>query len=56
MIRPKLHAVPDVPVEAVDIYAKWRAEIASRDWGRTLIWSDRNPPIDLPDIQKRGWR
>ena len=41
---------------AIDIHAKWRAEIEARDWSRVHIIGDRNPPLELDDRPRRGWR
>lgn len=43
------------PVE-IDIYAKWRAEIAARDWGAVHVAGGRNEPLDIPDRRKWSWR
>lgn len=40
----------------IDLYAKWREEIEAVDWRRVHIQGGKNPPLDIPDAQKRGWR
>jgi len=50
----KLRIVKDVP-EVVDIYAAWKAEIASRDWRGVHVRGDRREAVELPDVRK-GWR
>lgn len=41
--------------EVVDLYAKWRAEISSRDWKAVHVAGDRSSPIhiDAPNHRRR---
>ena len=51
-----LHAVPDVPEQrTVDIYDRWRAEVAARDWSSVHIKGDRREPVYI-GWGGRGWR
>lgn len=56
MTPAKLRAVPDAPVEAVDVHALLLADIRGRDWSRCHIAGDRRQPVHLPDPVRRGWR
>lgn len=57
MTRPNLQAVPgfaDKPLDmGTDIYAKDRAKIASIDWAKVHIRSDRSRPVSIMSPVKR---
>lgn len=53
----KLKLIPNThrPV-VIDLYGPWRREIEERDWAKVHIDAGRNPPLELADRPKRGWR
>jgi hypothetical protein len=51
----KLRVVPKSVPESVDIYAKARAEIMLRDWGRIHTDADRREAVIIPDRPKGQW-
>ena len=57
-MKPKLTVVDPKPERSVvDLYEKWRAEIAARDWSACHIAGDRNPSLELSDRPKwKGWK
>lgn len=50
--KPRLRLVE----QPVDINAKLRADIASRDWTRVHVRGDRSAPVYLPERRLRTWR
>jgi hypothetical protein len=52
----KLKLIKTTHRAVVDIYGPWRAEIAERDWKACHTKGDRNPPLEIADRPKRGWR
>lgn len=52
---PELHIIKTTH-RPVDITALLRAEIEQRDWSKCHVAGDRNPPLDIADRPKRGWR
>lgn len=40
----------------IDIYAADKQRIAQTDWAALHTWSDRNPPLEIADRPRRGWR
>ena len=54
-MKPKLKVVGE-PSKVADIYTAWKAEIASRDWSRVHVRSDRSEPVELVEGPRRVWR
>jgi hypothetical protein len=54
MTRP-LRIVAPVEADRVDLYARWKADIAARDWDRVHVVADRGSPVDIADRLKRTW-
>jgi hypothetical protein len=52
--RAPLKLVP-AETKVVDIYAAWKAEIASRDWRAVHVRGDRREAVELPETRKRSW-
>lgn len=43
--RANLHAVPDAPEPAPDVYTEHRRHILSRDWAAVHVAADRRRPF-----------
>lgn len=56
MTARRLKLVEKPSGEVVDIYDKWKADIARIDWSATHITGDRSSPIHIDSPRhRRGW-
>ncbi len=52
----KLHSVPPVTEQPLDITSLNRADIIKRDWSACHVKGDRSKPLMINDTPKRLWR